>query len=56
MEVTIGDDNGITMRFCGCLIEIKTVHEGMLSISEARMAADALRLMADHLEASEDGN
>ena len=53
MEVKIGDDEGIEIKFAGGVIEVSIFGErGLITISEARMAADVLRLMAEHLERS----
>jgi hypothetical protein len=53
MEVKIGDDEGIEIKFAGGILEISIFGgRGFLSVDEARMAADALRLMAEHLERS----
>jgi hypothetical protein len=53
MEVKIGDDEGIEIKFAGGVLEVSIFGErGLITISEARMAADVLRLMAEHLERS----
>jgi hypothetical protein len=52
MEVKIGDDDGIEIKFCGGVIEVSVFGDGLITPSEARMAADVLRLMAEHLERS----
>jgi hypothetical protein len=53
MEVKIGDDDGIEIKFVGGVIEVSVFGErGWITVSEARMAADVFRLMAEHLEMS----
>ncbi len=53
MEVKIGDDEGIEIKFAGGVLEVSIFGDrGLITISEARMAADVLRLMAEHLERS----
>ena len=53
MEVKIGDDEGIEIKFAGGVLEVSIFgNRGLITISEARMAADVLRLMAEHLERS----
>ena len=51
MEVKIGDDEGIEIKFTGGVLEVSIFGDrGLITISEARMAADVFRLMAEHLE------
>ena len=53
MEVKIGDDEGIEIKFAGGVIEVSIFgNRGLITISEARMAADVFQLMAEHLERS----
>ena len=53
MEVKIGDDDGIEIKFAGGVIEVSIIGEkGLITISEARMAAEVFLLMAEHLERS----
>ena len=53
MEVKIGDDEGIEIKFAGGVLEVSIFGErGLITVSEARMAADVLRVMAEHLERS----
>jgi hypothetical protein len=53
MEVKIGDDEGIEIKFAGGVIEVSIFGErGLITISEARMAAEVFLLMAEHLERS----
>lgn len=53
MEVKIGDDEGIEIKFAGGVLEVSTFGDrGLITVSEARMAADVLRVMAEHLERS----
>ena len=58
MEINIGLDagDGITISISGEAIIIKQIGEGLLTVGEARLAADLLKVVADHLEASNDGN
>lgn len=59
MEVIIGEEDGggIKIRFNGEFIQVEVMDSGWLSPNEARMAADAMKLMADYLERSiNDGN
>jgi len=51
MEVKIGDDEGIEIKFAGGVLEVSVFGErGWITTNEARMAADVFRLMAEHLE------
>ena len=53
MEVKIGDDEGIEIKFAGGVLEVSIFGDrGLITVSEARMAADVLRVMAEHLERS----
>ena len=53
MEVKIGDDEGIEIKFAGGVLEVSIFGDrGLITVNEARMAADAFRFMAEHLERS----
>ena len=53
MEVKIGDDEGIEIKFAGGVLEVSIFgNRGLITANEARMAADVLRVMAEHLERS----
>ena len=53
MEVKIGDDEGIEIKFAGGVLEVSIFGDkGLITTNEARMAADVLRVMAEHLEMS----
>ena len=53
MEVKIGDDEGIEIKFAGGVLEVSIFGaRGLITPNEARMAADVLRVMAEHLERS----
>lgn len=53
MEVKIGDDEGIEIKFAGGVLEVSIFgNRGLITTNEARMAADVLRVMAEHLERS----
>lgn len=53
MEVKIGDDDGIEIKFCGDCLKVSVFGaRGLITANEARMAADVLRLMAEQLERS----
>ena len=56
MEINIGLDagDGITISISGEAIIIEQIGEGLLTVGEARLAADLLKVVADHLEASND--
>lgn len=58
MEMTISVDatDGITISISGEAIIIEQIGEGLLTVGEARLAADLLKVVADHLEASNNGN
>lgn len=58
MECKIGDDDagGIILAFDGEMIRVEEVETGWLTVGEARLAADILRVMADHMEASYNGD
>ena len=58
MEINIGLDagDGITISISGEAIIIEQIGEGLLTVGEARLAADLLKVVADHLEASNNGN
>ena len=56
MEIKIGDDCGIAISFGWNSIRVESVDGGYLTTAEARMAADALNLMAAHMEASTYGD
>ena len=49
----IGDDEGIEIKFAGGVLEVSIFgNRGLITTNEARMAADVLRVMAEHLERS----
>ena len=51
MEVKIGDDEGIEIKFAGGVLEVSVFGErGWITASEAQMAADVFRLVAERLE------
>ena len=52
MEVKIGDDDGIEIKFCGDCLEVSVFGDGLITSNEALMAANVFRLMAEHLERS----
>ena len=53
MEVKIGDDEGIEIKLAGGVLEVSIFgNRGLITTNEARMAADVLRVMAEHLERS----
>lgn len=53
MEVKIGDDEGIEIKFAGGVLEFSIFGDrGLITPNEALMAADVLRVMAEHLERS----
>ena len=53
MEVKIGDDEGIEIKFAGGVLEVSVFgNRGLITPNEALMAADVLRVMAEHLERS----
>ena len=53
MEVKIGDDEGIEIKFAGGVLEVSIFGDrGLITPNEALMAADVLRVMAEHLERS----
>jgi hypothetical protein len=53
MEVKIGDDDGIEIKFAGGVLEVSIFGDrGLITTNEARMASDVLRVMAEHLERS----
>ena len=58
MEINIGLDagDGIKISISGEAIIIEQIGEGLLTVGEARLAADLLKVVADHLEASNNGN
>lgn len=58
MEINIGLDagDGIKISISGESIIIEQIGEGLLTVGEARLAADLLKVVADHLEASNNGN
>ena len=49
MEVKIGDDDGIEIKFCGDCLEVSVFGDGLITANEALMAADIFRLMAERL-------
>jgi len=51
MEVKIGDDEGIEIKFARDILEVSVFGErGWITASEAQMAADVFRLVAERLE------
>ena len=54
MEISIGGDCGIKVTKVGSIIEVSPLGEGLLSIDEARAAAEALILLADTIRDEED--
>lgn len=58
MECKIGDDDagGIILAFDGEMIRVEAVDTGWLTVGEAQLAADLLRLMAQHMEATINGH
>jgi hypothetical protein len=61
MEINIGLDAGDGIKISifsrlGEAIVIEQIGDGILTVGEARLAADLLKVVADHLEASNDGN
>lgn len=54
MEVKIGDDDGIEIKFCGDCLEVSVFFgaSGLITANEARMAADVLRLLAEQMDRS----
>jgi len=58
MKVIIGEEEcgGIILSFDGEMIKVEEMDTGWLTPTECRLAADVLRIMADHMEASKNGH
>lgn len=61
MEINIGLDAGDGIKISifsvmGAAISVEQIGDGILSVGEARLAADLLKVVCDYLEASNNGH